>query len=74
MGDGLGEQESPELTDAKNELSEKIDESQGEEGEEVVQGEAEDVEGVQSDLESFLTELINYIFRNSCIRKPSIMK
>ena len=56
MGDGLGEQESPELTDAKNELSEKIDESQGEEGEEVVQGEAEDVEGVQSDLESFLTE------------------
>lgn len=56
MGDGLGEQESPELTDAKNELSEKIDESQEEEGEEVVQGEAEDVEGVQSDLESFLTE------------------
>ena len=56
MGDGLGEQESPELTDAKNELSEKIDETQEEEGEEVVQGEAEDVEGVQSDLESFLTE------------------
>ena len=56
MGDGLGEQESPELTDAKNELSEKIDEAQGEEGEEVVQGEAEDVEGVQGDLESFLTE------------------
>ena len=56
MGDGLGEQESPELTDAKNELSEKIDETQEEEGEEVVQGEAEDVEGVKGDLESFLTE------------------
>lgn len=56
MGDGLGEQESSELTEVKKEFSDKLEESQEEEGEEVVQGEADDVEGVQSDLESFLTE------------------
>ena len=55
-GDGLASQESPELTEVKKEFSDKLEESQEEEGEEVVQGEAEDVEGVQSDLESFLTE------------------
>ena len=56
MGDGLGEQESSELTEVKKEFSDKLEENQEEEGEEVVQGEADDVEGVQSDLESFLTE------------------
>ena len=57
MGDGLEGQESSELTQVKKEFSDKIDESQEEEeGEEVVQGEAEDVEGVRGDLESFLTE------------------
>jgi len=57
MGDSLEGQESSELTQVKKEFSDKIDESQEEEeGEEVVQGEAEDVEGVRGDLESFLTE------------------
>ena len=56
MGDGLGEQEPSKLPELKKQISDKLEEGQEEEGEEVVQGEAEDVEGVQSDLESFLTE------------------
>ena len=56
MGDGLGEQEPSKLPELKKQISDKLEEGQEEEGEEVVQGEAEDVEGVKGDLESFLTE------------------
>lgn len=58
MGDGLAAQESPELIKKKDEIEKQIDDGVKEkEGEdEVVQGDADDVEGVQSDLESFLTE------------------
>ena len=54
MGDGLGEQEPSKLPELKKQINDKLEE--GQEEEEVVQGEAEDVEGVQGDLESFLTE------------------
>ena len=56
MGDGLGAQEPSGLPELKKQISDKLEEGQEEEEDEVVQGDAEDVEGVQGDLESFLTE------------------
>ena len=55
-GDGLEAQEPSNLPELKKQISDKLEEGQEEEEDEVVQGDADDVEGVQSDLESFLTE------------------
>ena len=50
-------QEPAELTQVKKELSDIADEQEGEEGEgeEVVQGDSDDIEGVKNDLEASLT-------------------
>ena len=50
-------QEPAELTQVKKELSDIADEQEGEEGEgeEVVQGDSDDIEGVKNDLEESLT-------------------
>ena len=56
MGDGLGTQEPSNLNELKKQIDDKLEEGQEQEEDEVVQGDADDVEGVQSDLESFLTE------------------
>ena len=48
-------QEPAELTQVKKELSDVADKQQEEEGEEVVQGDSDDIEGVKNDLEASLT-------------------
>ena len=50
-------EEPAELKEAKNKFAEKIEKSQEEEGEgeEVVQGDSDDIEGVKNDLEASLT-------------------
>ena len=55
-GDGLEAQEPSNLNQLKKQIDDKLEEGQEQEEDEVVQGDADDVEGVQSDLESFLTE------------------
>lgn len=55
-GDGLEAQEPSNLNELKKQIDDKLEEGQEQEEDEVVQGDADDVEGVQSDLESFLTE------------------
>ena len=56
MGDGLGTQEPSNLNELKKQIDDKLEEGQEQEEDEVVHGDADDGEGVQSDLESFLTE------------------
>ena len=55
--DSQNMEEPAELKEAKNKFAEKIEKSQEEEGEgeEVVQGDSDDIEGVKNDLESSLT-------------------
>jgi len=49
-------EEPAELKEAKNRIAEKVEKSQEEEeGEEVVQGDSDDIEGVKNDLEESLT-------------------
>ena len=49
-------EEPAELKEAKNRIAEKVEKSQEEEeGEEVVQGDSDDIEGVKNDLEASLT-------------------
>ena len=55
--DSQNMEEPAELKEAKNKFAEKIEKSQEEEGEgeEVVQGDSDDIEGVKNDLEASLT-------------------
>ena len=55
--DSQNVEEPAELKEAKNKFAEKVEKSQEEEGEgeEVVQGDSDDIEGVKSDLEASLT-------------------
>ena len=55
--DSQNMEEPAELKEAKNKFAEKIEKSQEEEGEgeEVVQGDSDDIEGVKNDLEESLT-------------------
>ena len=55
--DSQNAEEPAELKEAKNKFAEKIEKSQEEEeeGEEVVQGDSDDIEGVKNDLEESLT-------------------
>jgi hypothetical protein len=59
MGGGI-EKETPEMIKAREEIGAKIDEAQAKEedegGDDVVQGDAEDVEGKESDVGKFLQE------------------
>ena len=50
-------EEPAELKEAKNRIAEKVEKSQEEEGEgeEVVQGDSDDIEGIKNDLEEGLT-------------------
>ena len=55
--DSQNVEEPAELKEAKNKFAEKVEKSQEEEGEgeEVVQGDSDDIEGVKNDLEASLT-------------------
>lgn len=55
--DSQNVEEPAELKEAKNRIAEKIEKSQEEEGEgeEIVQGDSDDIEGVKNDLEESLT-------------------